>query len=51
MDRMDALYGRLPVWAQHGAFSAYGAYGHWLHFGPGYRSSAAACGPASPGSG
>ena len=32
------IYRRLPVWAQHGAVSAYGAYWHWLRFGPGYSS-------------
>ncbi|MEO8592836.1 MAG: hypothetical protein ABI759_05915 [Candidatus Solibacter sp.] len=31
------LYKRLPVWVQHGAVSAYGAYWHWLRFGGGYR--------------
>jgi phenylacetate-CoA ligase len=30
------VYKRLPVWAQHGAVSVYGAYWHWLRFGPGY---------------
>lgn len=33
------LYQRLPVWAQHGAVSAYGAYWHWLRFGPGFGSA------------
>lgn len=32
------LYARLPVWAQHRAFSAYGLYWHWLRFGPGFKS-------------
>ena len=36
MGRFDAIYARLPRWAQHGAVSAYGAYWHWLRFGPGY---------------
>jgi len=36
MGRFDPLYARLPVWAQHGAVSAYGVYWHWLRFGPGY---------------
>jgi phenylacetate-CoA ligase len=30
------FYKRLPVWAQHGAVTTYGAYWHWLRFGPGY---------------
>ena len=30
------IYKRLPVWAQHSAVSVYGAYWHWLRFGPGY---------------
>ena len=37
MERFDALYARLPVWAQHGAVSFYGLYWHWLRFGPGYE--------------
>ena len=36
MGRFDALYARLPVWAQHGAVSIYGRHWHWLRFGPGY---------------
>ena len=36
MSVFDALYAYLPVWAQHGAVSAYGAYWHYLRFGPGY---------------
>lgn len=42
MGRLDGMYARLPVWAQHGAVSAYGAYWHWLRFGPGYARHAAA---------
>lgn len=37
MGRFDAVYARLPVWAQHGAVSAYGLYWHRLRFGPGYE--------------
>ena len=37
MGRLDALYGRLPVWAQHGAVTTYGLYWYWLRFGPGYH--------------
>ena len=34
MARFDSIYSRLPVWAQHSAVSAYGAYWYWLRFGP-----------------
>lgn len=34
------LYKHLPVWGQHAAVSAYGAYWHWLRFGPGYEAHA-----------
>lgn len=37
MGRFDALYARLPRWAQHGAVSTYGLYWRWLRFGPGYE--------------
>jgi len=37
--RLDKLYAQLPVAAQHVAVSAFGAYWHWLRFGPGYRES------------
>jgi len=37
MGKFDNMYARLPVWAQHGAVTAYGAYRYWLRFGPGYR--------------
>ncbi|HWR50088.1 MAG TPA: hypothetical protein VN428_03220 [Bryobacteraceae bacterium] len=37
MGRFDPIYARLPVAAQHAAVTAYGAYWHWLRFGPGYR--------------
>ncbi|HEY3455134.1 MAG TPA: hypothetical protein VGK64_11070 [Bryobacteraceae bacterium] len=36
------LYKHLPVWGQHAAVSAYGAYWHWLRFGPGYETHARA---------
>jgi phenylacetate-CoA ligase len=35
--RGEGLYARLPVWAQHGAVTAYGVYWHWLRFGGSYR--------------
>jgi phenylacetate-CoA ligase len=34
--RLEATYVRLPLWAQHAAFSAYGVYWYWLRFGPGF---------------
>jgi phenylacetate-CoA ligase len=37
MGRFDKIYAALPVWAQHGAVTAYGAYWKWLRFGPGFR--------------
>jgi phenylacetate-CoA ligase len=37
MSGLDAIYRRLPVWAQHGAVSLYGAYWHRLRFGPGFQ--------------
>jgi phenylacetate-CoA ligase len=37
MGRLDSWYAQLPVWAQHSAVSAYGAYWYWVRFGPGYR--------------
>ena len=40
MGRLDGVYARLPVWAQHGAVSTYGAYWRWLRFGPGYARHA-----------
>jgi phenylacetate-CoA ligase len=39
--RLVSLYARLPVWAQHAAFSAYGLYWYWYRFGPGWRRFAA----------
>ena len=37
MAYLDGIYSRLPVWVQHCAVTGYGAYWHWLRFGPGYR--------------
>jgi phenylacetate-CoA ligase len=37
MSRFDALYARLPLWAQHATVSAYGEYWKWLRFGAGYH--------------
>lgn len=34
----DDIYKRLPVWAQHGLVTTYGAYWYCLRFGPGYNS-------------
>ncbi|HEU4628909.1 MAG TPA: hypothetical protein VFS08_04160 [Gemmatimonadaceae bacterium] len=42
MGKLDGVYARLPVWAQHGAVSTYGAYWRWLRFGPGYARHARA---------
>jgi len=39
MGKFDLLYNKLPVWAQHGAVSAYGLYWYWLRFGGGYRNA------------
>ncbi len=39
MGTFDALYQRLPVWAQHGAVSAFGVYWYWQRFGTGYRQA------------
>lgn len=39
MGRLDAVYARLPLMGQHIAVSAFGAYWHWLRFGPGYREA------------
>jgi phenylacetate-CoA ligase len=36
MGRLDSLYARMPASLQHVAISAYGAYWHWLRFGPGF---------------
>jgi phenylacetate-CoA ligase len=38
MGRLETVYAGLPVWAQHGAVSAYGTYWYWMRFGPGYTS-------------
>ena len=40
MGRLDGLYRRMPVLAQHAAVSLYGVYWHWLRFGPGFRRAA-----------
>lgn len=40
MSTSDQIYARLPVWLQHAGVSAFGAYWHWLRFGPGYRQLA-----------
>ena len=37
MGRIDAIYARLPVWAQHAAVSAFGVYWRQLRFGRGFR--------------
>ncbi len=37
MGRYDALYAKLPVWAQNLAVTGYGVYWHWLRFGAGYK--------------
>jgi phenylacetate-CoA ligase len=41
MAKLDALYERLPVWAQHGAVSLYGLYWRRLRFGAGYQQALA----------
>ena len=35
----DRLYRHCPVWAQNLAVTGFGAYWHWLRFGPGYREA------------
>jgi phenylacetate-CoA ligase len=37
MGRLDSIYEKLPVWAQHASVSLYGFYWKWLRFGPGYQ--------------
>lgn len=37
MPGLEALYAVLPVWSQNLAVSVYGAWWHWLRFGPGYQ--------------
>ncbi|MGH9934791.1 MAG: hypothetical protein ACREAM_01015, partial [Blastocatellia bacterium] len=39
MGKFDLLYHKLPVWAQHGAVSAYGLYWYWLRFGGRYQNA------------
>ncbi len=41
MAKLNALYERLPVWAQHGAVSLYGLYWRRLRFGTGYPQALA----------
>lgn len=36
MGRLDAIYRKAPLWAQHAGVTAYGAYWRWLRFGPGF---------------
>lgn len=36
MGRLDTVYTRLSIWAQHVAVSSYGVYWRWLRFSPGY---------------
>jgi phenylacetate-CoA ligase len=36
MGNFEAIYARLPVWAQHSVVSVYGAYWHQLRLGRGY---------------
>ena len=36
MSTFDLIYAKLPVFAQNWVISTYGAYWHWLRFGPGY---------------
>lgn len=36
---LQRLYEQLPTGGQHLAVTAFGAYRHWLRFGPGYRES------------
>lgn len=38
----ERIYRHLPVWGQHAAVTAYGAYRHWLRFGPGFEAFAEA---------
>jgi phenylacetate-CoA ligase len=38
MSVAGSIYASLPVWAQHTSVSMYGAYWHWLRFGPGYAT-------------
>ena len=37
MSKLDNLYAEMPVWLQNFAVSVYGAYWHWLRFGPGFN--------------
>ncbi len=42
MSKLDAIYAQLPVPLQHAAVSVFGAYWHYLRFGPGYSKYAQA---------
>src|SRR5262245_51376103 len=35
---LQGLYARLPVWGQHAAVTAFGAYWHWSRFGGTYAA-------------
>ncbi len=37
MSKLDSIYAKLPVWAQHTSVSLYGYYWRWLRFGAGYQ--------------
>ena len=39
MGKLDSLYAKLPVWAQHSAVSLYGLYWQRLRFGAGYQQA------------
>lgn len=39
MGKLDKIYARMPVWAQHGAVSAFGLYWYWQRFGGDYQKS------------
>jgi phenylacetate-CoA ligase len=39
MSFAERLYKKMPLIAQHGMVSAYGAYWYWLRFGPGYEAA------------
>lgn len=41
MGKLDSLYAKLPVWAQHSAVSLYGLYWQRLRFGAGYQQALA----------
>lgn len=39
MGKLDKIYAGMPIWAQHGAVSAFGLYWYWQRFGAGYQKS------------